>query len=88
MAKYRLKPDEVEVEQYKGEIVKGICVLNCLLNYSLHVHPDKRKLPILVYFGDYIIPEEDGNYYFTLEPKMFESMYELVKEEEEKEKEE
>lgn len=82
MPKYQRKPTTVEVEQYLGKKVKGLCDNpKCFINLesnSPHVHTIHNNQPVHVKIGDYIMPEPNGTNFYPCQAEIFEATYNRV----------
>ena len=86
MLKYRRIPHIVEVDQYCGTLVKGMCTSTVcrVSNPKPHIHviPDGEIKPVEI--GDWIVPEPDGMNYYPVKPEVFAVNYERIDEDETK----
>jgi len=78
--KFRKKPVEIEAEQYTkyGKLVKGMCnSQTCFVSVcnEPHVHTIYNNQIVLLEIGDWIIPEADGEHFYTCKPDIFEQTY-------------
>jgi hypothetical protein len=90
MVKYRERPVVIEAEQYKGKPVHGMCtskvcpvrVLNIPHVHATHMQRSEHgpfSHVIAVEVGDWVIPEPDGENFYTCKPDKFDELYEPVK---------
>lgn len=80
MAKYRKKPKIIEAEQYFDNYhPKGVC--RCPSDEcgsAPHVHTIHQNQAVRLAYGDFIVPEGDGEHYYPVKPQIFHESYELV----------
>lgn len=74
--KFRKKPVVIEAEQFKGELIKGVC--DCYSDGELHVHTAHGGQAVYLKHGDWIIPEPDGERFYPVKPDIFQASYERV----------
>lgn len=81
MSKFRKKPVVIEAVQFlEGQpIPKGVCFgWRCNGDNHQHVHTAHENQKVYVEFGDWIVPELDGEHYYPIKPAIFEATYEAV----------
>ncbi len=79
--KYRKRPVVITAQQFlEGELIpKGICFGGQCGNYDSgapHVHTIHENQRVDVVFGDWIIPEPDGQHYYPCKADIFWRTYE------------
>jgi len=81
--KFRKRPVEIEAEQHTkhGMPAKGVCLsTSCMYNCceKPHVHTIHDNQIVILEYGDWIIPERDGEHYYPVKPDIFEMTYDKV----------
>lgn len=75
--KFRKKPVVVEVEQFLGKPVKGLCPYNhddsIPMPHVLTIHDNQF---VLIEVGDWIMTKPDGEHFYPCKPDIFEQTYE------------
>jgi hypothetical protein len=81
MSKFRKKPVVIEAAQFlEGKpIPNGVCFgWRCNGDKHQHVHTIHENQKVYVEFGDWIVPEPNGENYYPIKPDIFEATYEPV----------
>ncbi len=77
--KYRKKTVIIEANQFLlGEpIPKGVCFgWTCGISDQAHVHTIHDGQHVMIEFGDWIIPEPDGEHFYPCRDDIFKRTYE------------
>jgi hypothetical protein len=87
--KFKKKPIVIDAEQFlEGQpLPVGVCTgERCSSNYSNntyvapHVHTAHQNQRVNLQFGDWVVPEPDGEHYYPIKPDIFANTYDPVKE--------
>lgn len=81
--KYRKKPVVIDVEQFlEGQpIPKGVCFgFRCggVDTATPHLHTIHNNQRVDIVFGDWVMPEPDGEHFYPCKPDIFAATYEKV----------
>lgn len=84
MLKFRKRPVVIEAEQFVQQqpIPRGVCFCwnGGAADGLPHLHTIHKGQRVNVEFGDWIIPEPDGEHFYTCKPDIFAATYERVSE--------
>ena len=84
MEKFRKRPIVVEAAQFlEGQpIPRGVCFgWRCGDNSKVpHLHTIHEGQRVDIKFGEWVIPEPDGEHFYPCKPDIFEATYEPVEE--------
>lgn len=83
MARFRKKPIVIEAEQFlEGKAIpKGVCFgwkCDGPLDDSPHLHTIHDNQRVDIVFGDWVIPESDGEHFYPCKDSIFQATYEAV----------
>lgn len=84
MPKFQKRPVVIEAEQYLEDgdsYMPGICHLSCQPfdgDFDAHVHTIHDNQPVLLQYGDWIVPEPDGIHFYPVKPDIFAATYDAA----------